>query len=127
MRRQFYGMRRANGDWFALEVGGQNRVPVFRTLGGAWRARAKNPELMLFRPALLDERALEDLAAADSGRPAAFLVVDEEDPALVLTRGHNLDFEQRAVLEGASRLPRPGTFGRPPLQGGGLGWAGGAA
>ena len=107
MRQEFYGMRRANGDWFALEVKGVTRVPVFRSLEGAWRARAKNPELMLFRPTLVDERALEDLATADAGRPAAFLVVDEDDPALVLTRGHTLEFEQLAILEGVSRLPRP--------------------
>jgi hypothetical protein len=127
MRQVFYGMRRANGDWFAAQVGGESRVPIFRSLEGAWRARAKNPELMLFRPALLDERALEDLAAADGSRPAAFLVVDEDDPAAVLTGGHKLGFEQLAILEGASRLPGRGAYERPPLQGDGLGWAAGAA
>jgi hypothetical protein len=127
MRQEFYGMRRADGDWFALGVGGESRVPIFRSSEGAWRARTQNPELLLFRPAPLDERALEDLATADGGRPAAFLVVDEDDPAANLTRGHNLDFEQLAILEGASRLPRPRTFEQPPLQDGGLGWAARAA
>ncbi len=123
MRQMFYGMRRADGDWFALDVKGESRVPVFRSLTGAWRARAKNTELMLFRPALLDERALEDLAAADAGRPAGFLVVDEDDPAANLNRGHSLGFEQLAILEGASRLPRPRALGRTPFEGGALAWA----
>ena len=127
MRQEFYGMRRADGGWFALEVKGETRVPVFRSPEGAWRARAKNPELLLFRPALLDGRALDDLATADGGRPAAFLVVDEEDTAAVLTHGLPLEFEQLAVLEGASRLPRPLTLGRPPFRGGRVGWAAGAA
>jgi hypothetical protein len=47
MRQEVFGMRRANGDWFVLEVEGQRRVLVFRSLGGAWRARAKSDQLML--------------------------------------------------------------------------------
>jgi hypothetical protein len=107
MRRVFYGMRRANGDWFAVEVRGEGRAPVFGSLNGARRARAKNPGLALFSPALLAERAFEDLATAQDGRPVGFLVVDEDDPAASLTRGHPLGFEQLAILAGANRLPRP--------------------
>ena len=127
MRREFYGMRRANGDWFALDACGESRVPVFRSPEGAWRARARNPELTLFRPALLDERALDDLAAADGGRPVSFLVVEEDDPAAGLTRGHALGFEQFSILEGAGRLPRPLEEARPRLPGGRLAWAAGDA
>lgn len=124
MRQQFYGMRRANGDWFALDVRGETRVPVFRTLTGAWRVRAKNPELMLFSPAPIEERALEDLATADGGRPARFWLVDEDDPAAILTHGHPLEFEQLAALEGASRLPEA-VRGRASAlwQGGNPSWA----
>lgn len=121
MRQEFYGMRRANGDWFALEVNGESRVAIFRSLSGAWRAHAKNPELMLFRPVLLDEGALKDLAVAANGRPASFWLVDEEDPAAILTHGHALEFEQLTILEGAS-LPRPRKFGRSYRRNG-LGWA----
>ncbi len=107
MRRVFYGMRRANGDWFAVEVRGESRVPVFGSLNGAWRARAKNPELALFSPALLDELALDDFATARGGRPVGFLVVDEDDPSATLTRGRALGFEQFAILAGANRLTEP--------------------
>ena len=100
-------MRRANGDWFAVEVRGEDRVPVFGSLNGARRARAKNPELALFGPALLDEQALGDLATAQGGRPVGFLVVDEDDPSAALTRGRALGFEQFAILSGANRLPEP--------------------
>ena len=116
MRQVMYGMRRANGDWFALGAGGRNRVTVFRTPGGAWRARARNPDLMLFRPAPLDEKALEELATADGGRPAAFWLVDEDDPAVILTRGRPLGFEQLATLEGAGRLTAAIRFERPAVR-----------
>lgn len=115
MKRVMYGMRRANGDWFALSVGGRSRVPVFRTPEGAWRARARNPELMLFRPAQIDEKALEELATADGGRPADFWLVDEDDQAVILTHGHPLGFEQLATLEGAGSLPGSFRFGHPPV------------
>ena len=44
MKQEVFGMRRANGDWFALELDDQRRVLVFRSLMGAWRARGKNDE-----------------------------------------------------------------------------------
>jgi hypothetical protein len=80
MRREVFGMRRANGDWFVLETSGQTRVLVFRDLAVAWRARAVNDELMLFWPAPIDERALVEFATADHGRPASFWLIDEEEP-----------------------------------------------
>jgi hypothetical protein len=120
MKQVLYGMRRANGDWFALEVGGRSRVPVFRTLGGARRARAKNPDLMLFHPSPIDEKALGELATADGGRPAAFWLVEEDDPALILTHGHPLGFEQLAALEGVGRLPNAVRSERPPARRAGL-------
>jgi hypothetical protein len=123
MKQLMYAMRRANGDWFAMHVGGQNRVPVFRTLDRAWRARAKNPELMLFRPAPVDEMALEDLVTADDGQPAAFWLVDEEDPAAILTHGRPLGFEQLATLGGVMALPSVVRLTRAPRQSKGFGWA----
>jgi hypothetical protein len=106
MRQEMYGMRRANGDWFAMEVGGRSRVLIFRSLEGAWRACAKNPELMLFRPAPLDEHALEEMATLDEGRPVSFWLVDEEDPAADLRRGHPLGYVQIITLEGMQDLPK---------------------
>ena len=118
MKQVMYGMRRANGDWFSMEAGARTRVPVFRSRAGAWRARAKNPELMVFRPAPLDERALGELATADDGRPAGFWLVDEEDPACDLRRGRPLEYVQLAALEGVAELARRDVTTPPPGQGG---------
>jgi hypothetical protein len=105
MRQEFFGMRRANGDWFAMEVSDQRRVLVFRSLVGAWRARAKNPGLMLFWPAPVDELALAQFATANDGLPVSFWLIDEEDPAADLQYGHPLEYMQLAMLERIPDLP----------------------
>ena len=105
MREEFFGMRRANGDWFVLDVSGQTRVLVFRDLAVAWRARAINAELMLFWPTPIDEKMLSEFATADQGRPASFWLIDEEDPAADLQKGHPLEYMQIATLERLTELP----------------------
>jgi hypothetical protein len=106
MKHEVFGMRRANGDWFVLEVDGQRRVLVFRSLVGAWRARAKNDQLMLYWPALVDERALGQFATADDGQPVSFWLVDDEDPVADLRHGHSLEYLQLCTLERLTELPR---------------------
>ena len=104
MKQEVFGMRRANGDWFALEVD-ERRVLVFRTLMAAWRARAKNDELMLSWPAPVDERALAEFATANDGRSVSFWLMDEDDPAADLRCGHALGYMQLATLERLKDLP----------------------
>ncbi len=99
MRQEIFGMRRADGDWFALELEGQRRVLVFRSLAVAWRVRAKNAELMLFWPAPVDERALRECVIANDGHPVSFWLMDEDDPAADLRSGHPLEYLQLATLE----------------------------
>ncbi len=72
-----YAMQRANGDWFALEEREKFRVPVFSSNSEAMQARAFNAEMLVFKPMLLDERALMDLAPIDGDRPAYFWLVDK--------------------------------------------------
>ena len=105
MRQEFFGMRRANGDWFAMEIESHRRVPVFRSLIDAWRARAGNAELMLFWPTPVDDRALAHFATADEGHPVSFWLIDEDDPAADLQRGHPLEHMQLATLERLADLP----------------------
>lgn len=107
MRQEVFGMRRANGDWFVAEVDGQPRVLVFRNLGGAWRARAKNDQLMLFWPTPIDKSALAHFATAEDGRPVSFWLVDEDDPDAELRHGHPLEYMQLCTLERMIDLPSP--------------------
>lgn len=90
-----YAMRRANGDWFALDDQGAFRVPLFRSNGDAMQARAFNGAMLLFRPVVIDEIALESLGHTN-GTDAYFWLVDQA--AVNLKRGHRLAYEQLSVL-----------------------------
>ena len=90
-----YAMQRANGDWFALEHPGGFRVPVFHSHSEAMQARAFNTEMLLFKPVMLDERALKDLGAEASANAAHFWCVD--GPSNNLKRGQRIEFDQLAA------------------------------
>ena len=87
-----YGMQRANGDWFALNDGGCLRMPVFRSNVEAMQARAINPAMLLFKPVVLDESALESLAQTETEAAACFWLVN--DPSNNLRRGEPLEHAQ---------------------------------
>jgi hypothetical protein len=83
-----FALRRANGDWFALDDEGLFRVPVFRSSGAAMVARSRDYGMECFRPVVLDETALRNLTTTDEGK-ACFWLID--DPLMNLSRGHALD------------------------------------
>jgi hypothetical protein len=95
-----YAMQRANGDWFALDDRGRLRAPVFRSSDGAMQARARNSGMLLFKPVVLDERALNDLAPTETEAAACFWLVD--DPSINLSRGRPLEHAQLALLVGGA-------------------------
>jgi len=75
-------MQRANGDWFALKEPEKLRVRVFSSNSEAMRARSFNVEMLVFKPVLLDERALGDLAPKDGERPAYFWLVEKSSTSM---------------------------------------------
>src|SRR6266852_3930894 len=91
-----YAMQRANGDWFALEDNGSFRVPVFATNREAMQARAFNVEMLVFKPVVLDERALKDLAPKDGERPAYYWLV--KTASTNMKRGAPLTYADLALL-----------------------------
>lgn len=91
-----YGMQRANGDWFALNDGVRLRMPVFRSSSDAMQARARRFGMLLFKPVVLDERALNDLAPAKTHDSACFWLVD--DPSINLKWGRPLEYGQLVLL-----------------------------
>ena len=94
-----YAMRRANGDWFAVEDGGHLRVPVFRSSGEAAVARGRNRGMQLFKPVALDERALAELAGGGGSLVSFWLV---QNPSVRLSRGEPLEYAQLVLLVGES-------------------------
>lgn len=91
-----YAMRRANGDWFALDAQGSFRVPVFRSSGGGMMARVRHQEMRLFKPVALDEQALGDLVPLNGAGEVYFWLVDE--PFTDVKRGQPVPHAQFALL-----------------------------
>ena len=89
--KTLFAMRRANGDWFALDDQGGFRVPVFHTSGAAMLARSRDTGMECFRPVVLDSEALKNLTTTDEGKACFWLVAD---PLMNLNRGRSLDRQQ---------------------------------
>ena len=90
-----YAMRRANGDWFALDDRGRFRVPVFSSQWGGMLACVSHWGLQLFKPMALDARSLEELVPADGVGETDFWLVD--DPFTSLNRGRLIDRAQLSL------------------------------
>jgi hypothetical protein len=91
-----YAMRRANGDWFALDDYGRLRVPVFRSRREAIEAQWCNPEMMLFRPVVLDEHMLDQLEPSEIEGNAGYWLVN--NPSINLKRGQPLEHASLVLL-----------------------------
>jgi hypothetical protein len=96
-----YAMRRANGDWFALDDRGRFRVPLFSSRWGGMLARVNHRAMWLFKPVALDARYLGELVPAGGVGETDFWLVD--DPFTGLDRGRLVERAQltRLVREAA--------------------------
>ena len=86
--KTLFAMRRANGDWFALDDQGNFRVPVFHSKGEAMLARSRDSGMECFRPVMLDAAAFKNLTTTDEGKASFWLVTD---PLMNLSRGRAFD------------------------------------
>ncbi len=91
-----YAMRRANGDWFALDDHGRLRVPVFSSQWDGMLARVDNWGMSLFKPVALDGRKLRELVPADGVGDVELWLVDS--PFTNLERGRLIDRPQLSLL-----------------------------
>ena len=91
-----YAMRRANGDWFALDDRGRFRVPLFRSRWGGMLARVGHWGMRLFKPVALDAGSLGELVPAGGAGETDFWLVD--DPFTSLSRGRLIDRAQLSLL-----------------------------
>lgn len=91
----FYGMRRANGDWYAVADKDSLRMPIFKSRSDAMTAHSRDSGMECFRPVTFDVRALEELMRTD-GDTASFLMIS--DPFRHLKHGLRLGFTDLAPL-----------------------------
>jgi hypothetical protein len=106
--KNLFAMRRANGDWFALDDQGSFRVPVFHSSGAAMLARSRETGMECFRPVVLDAAAFKNLTTTDEAKACFWLVAD---PLLKLNRGRPLDRQQleRFMKNGEGQLAKTGS------------------
>ena len=93
--KSFYGMRRANGDWFAVDDDGQVRMPIFKSSGDAMIARSRDSGMECFRPVAFDAHAIEQLRMTDGDNAAFFIVTD---PSRKLKHALRVTFAELAPL-----------------------------
>ena len=91
-----YAMRRANGDWFAIEGRGRLRVPLFHSSHDAMMASLRNSGMLLFRPVALDADLLKDMVPAGGTSYVDFCMV--KDPLVSLRRGKPVGQEDLVLL-----------------------------
>ena len=101
--KTLFAMRRANGDWFAVDDRGAFRVPLFQSSGEALLARSQETGMECFRPVLLDASAFENLTTTDEGKACFWLVAD---PLRELSRGRAFDCQElsRFMANGEGEL-----------------------
>ena len=103
-----YGMKRANGDWFAIKEAMRFRVPLFSSMSEAAHVRAFNVEMLVFSPTIFDEQALKQVGQVENDRPVYFWLV--EKASRTMRRGIELQHEDMAViLSGADAQQEPRT------------------
>ena len=99
-----YAMRRANGDWFALERHGRLRVPLFHNRNDAMMARLRNFGMLLFEPVALDAKLLETIAPG-GGSDVDFCMVN--DPFASLKRSALMPHSELALMMNSPDEVRP--------------------
>ena len=93
---EIYAMRRANGDWFALESHGRLRVPLFHTSHDAMMTRLRNVGMLLFKPVALDARLLGEIVPVGAESDVTFCMVN--DPFASLSCGSQVAHAELALL-----------------------------
>ena len=101
---EVYAMRRANGDWFALENDGRICFPVFHSSHDALMARMRTAEMLLFSPIALDAQLLDEIV--DGRSEVDFCMVN--NPFASLKGGNLLKLAQLASLIGSVALHENG-------------------
>jgi hypothetical protein len=91
-----FAMKRANGDWFALDHHGRPRVPLFHSIHDAMMARLRNFGLLLFKPVVVDAFFLKEIAPLPGEVEVDFCMVD--DPFASLNCGSTVGRRELTLL-----------------------------
>ena len=93
-------MQRANGDVFALDDNGGFRVPLFHSRGDAMTARSHNRGMLLFKPIVVDDRLLGEIAPIRDRTDVTLWLVN--DPVRGMRHGREIERAELVQLVGSS-------------------------
>ncbi len=90
--KEWFVLRRANGDLFSEEIGGKVRIPVWSSAEAVQRFKVHNPELLIFLPTRLTA-ALAQKSKSRFGADAnlEFFLLSDETPAAELDEGTTMN------------------------------------
>ena len=95
---EIYALQRANGDVFALDHNGGFCVPLFHSSSDAMTARSRNTDMLLFKPMVVDDRLLREIAPPKGRSAIALLLV--RDPLRSLKHGRLIEHAELVLLVG---------------------------
>ena len=99
-------MRHANGDLFTEEVNRRPVIPVWSSRDAVARYRERNPELLTYLPARLNDSLLRRIRSRqrDDGH-ATFFLMSEDAPDANLKRGRVIAFDELLLASNLASLP----------------------
>lgn len=88
---EMYVMRRANGDLFTQKVEGRLLIPVCSSREKVARYKERNPELINFLPARLDQKLINRIASGTGAEGTTdFFLLSEDAPGAYLNEGRQI-------------------------------------
>ena len=97
-------MRRANGDLFTEEINGRTVIPMWSSRDAVARYRERNPELLTYLPARLNDALLRRIRQSEDGH-ATFFLMAEDAPDANLKRGREVAFDELLFANNLTSLP----------------------
>lgn len=97
-------MRRANGDLFTEEVSGRAVIPVWPSRDAVARYRERNPELLTYLPARLNDALLRRIRQSEDGH-ATFFLMSEDAPDANLKQGRVIALDELLLTSNLASLP----------------------
>jgi hypothetical protein len=92
---KMYVLRRANGDLFTEKIEGRLLIPVWSSRETVERYKERNPELMIFLPARLDQKLMKKISSHhDTEGNADFFLLSEDEPDAYLNKGRPISLEE---------------------------------
>lgn len=102
--------RRANGDLFTEDINGRPCIPVWSSRDAVTRYRERNPELLTYLPARLDNSLIKRIVSEpNKERHTTFSLMSVDAPDAYLNRGRLISLDELLLI---SKIASPPVLAR---------------